>query len=240
VATVPVPQPLTPGISVMLTVPAGGFKMGNANGSEEERPEHNVTIAAFAIDKTEVTVGQYRDCVNANECKAPGKGLKCNYHEAGRNAHPVNCVSWGQAQQYCEWAGKRLCTEAEWEKAARGTEGQAFPWGNEPASCRTAVLQEGGPGCGKQTTAPVGSKATGRSPYGVEDLIGNVWEWVADYFDKGYYAASPAADPKGPDVGSARVIRGGGFSTPATLTTSTRQGLTAPTQINFVGFRCCK
>jgi formylglycine-generating enzyme required for sulfatase activity len=213
----------------MVYVPAGEFLMGSTEADSDaygdEKPQHTVNLDAFWIDRTEVTNAQFRRCVEAGACRAP---TACDwgeptYNDAGKADHPVVCVDWEQANAYCRWAGARLPTEAEWEKAARGTGGRVYPWGND-FDCRKGNFDDeqeldddvvpGGPNCdGYLRTAPVGSYPAGASPYGALDMAGNVWEWAADWYDAGYYANSPAANPKGPDSGESRVLRGGSWGT---------------------------
>ena len=178
-----------------VVVPGGASIQGSTKGEEDERPARTVTLKAFAMDRTEVTRGDYARCVTARKCKpvpAPQTG-----GEAGAQL-PVTGVDWNDAQAYCRFSGGRLPTEAEWEKAARGTDGREYPWGND-ADCARANwgnFEGEGPCAGKNPGRPVavGQYATGASPYGVLDLGGNVWEWVADKYDE---------DPK------RRVVRGG-------------------------------
>ena len=207
----------------MVTVPAGPFWMGcnsetDTNCQSFEQPYHEVTLSAFEIDRTEVTLAAYTECVTAGICTVPQVDWKdnCNWGVTGKENHPVNCVDWEQATAYCTYVSKRLPTEAEWEKAARGTDGRLHPWGNESATCDRAVMeQDGQDGCGTGDTAPVCSKSpAGDSPYGACDMVGNVWEWVHDWYSSEYYATSPAENPTGPEDGVQsvnRVVRGGGF-----------------------------
>jgi hypothetical protein len=137
---------------------------------------------SFSIDRTEVSVGDYRRCVDLGGCKTPAVGPECNWKRSGSDDHPMNCVRPREAAAFCEFAGKRLPTDPEWEQAAQGADGRVFPWGSEPASCERAVVGDPNPrnrdGCGRDSTWPVGSKAQDRSPYGVLDLAGNVAEWT--------------------------------------------------------------
>jgi formylglycine-generating enzyme required for sulfatase activity len=217
----------------MAYVPAGEFIMGSDEGGSDERPVHTVYLDAFYIDKTEVTNAQYRKCVEAGGCDTP---VKTTYYDnADYSQHPVVYVSWNDADDYCRWAGKRLPTEAEWEKAARGTDGRTYPWG-EGIDCDHA--QYGGCGGG---TAPVGSKPKGASPYGTLDMAGNVWEWVADWYDSDYYSQSPGRNPPGPDSGVGRVLRGGSLHGSQRFThCAYRVGGNPRYWYFYVGFRCAR
>jgi len=198
----------------MILIPAGVFWMG-CNSEidnicyDDEKPYHEVQLSAYYIDKTEVTQGAYKKCVDAGVCSDPG----CNWNPSGTPNRPVVCVDWNDAIAYCTWAGKRLPTEAEWEKAARGTDGRKYPWGNQTATCEYAVINDGSDyGCGTDSTWDVCSKSpAGDSPYGLCDMAGNVWEWVSDWYGSDYYSNSPASNPTGPVSGSYRVLRGGSF-----------------------------
>ncbi len=199
-------------VGEMVSIPAGYFWMGcndeiDSECKESEKPYHKVTLSTYKIDKYEVTVEQYKECVDAGVCEKR-KDQLCNFGVSGKENHPINCVSWVDAKTYCEWAGKRLPTEAEWEKAARGTDGRIYPWGNESASCEYSVIS----GCGTGETMEVGSKPSGASPYGVFDMSGNVREWCSDYYQDDYYENSPSENPKGPKSGYDRVIRGGSYN----------------------------
>ncbi len=206
----------------------------------DEHPVHLVWLSGYAIDLFEVTVAQYAACVDAGGCTVPQMVWSGNsahrrlYNwtsQDDRSNHPINGVSWLQAKAYCEWLGKRLPTEAEWERAARGGCGQLdpakclaearnFPWGNEPPDCSRVVANtfafddDGSLGCGlPHRTREVGSKPAGRSPDGLWDMAGNVAEFVADHYGMAYYAASPPVNPLGPPCTKDcdRVCRGGDY-----------------------------
>ena len=232
----------------MVGVLAGPYLMGcNAttdtdcatDGSEE--PYHAVWVPGFRIDVTEVTVEAFGACVTAGDCTAPGTGGKCNWEVVGRDDHPVNCVDWFQAVDYCTWAGKRLCSEAEWEKASRGTDGRIYPWGDAAPTCDLAVFNNGAFGCGTGTTWAVGSKPDGASPCGALDLAGNVYEWVEDCWHDDY-AAAPLNGSAWTDdcLMNFKMDRGGSFANfAAAMRTSHRSGVTDNTGYDFLGFRCC-
>jgi formylglycine-generating enzyme required for sulfatase activity len=193
--------------AVMVYVPAGEFQMGSTDADrdarDEEKPAHTVDLNAFWIGKTEVSNAQYRLCVDAGVCEEPTCWENGDLNAADQ---PVVCVTWDDAQAYATWAGGRLPTEAEWEMAARGTDGRLYPWGGNAPECDQANYK----GCVGRTTT-VGSYLDGASPYGALDMAGNVWEWVADWYDEDYYSRSPARSPQGPDSGERRVVRGGSF-----------------------------
>jgi len=215
----PTSPPSVSRYSDMALVPAGEFMMGcnpdvDTGCPIDEKPYHKVYLDAFYIDKYEATVNQYTTCVQEGKCSKPktiGLMGDCNWGDPQRGQHPMNCIGWEQAKVFCEWAGKRLPTEAEWEKAARGTDGRIYPWGNDTPNCSLAIMDDGGPGCRQKSTWPVGSKPNGVSPYGVFDMAGNVWEWTADSYQADYYLYSPAQNPKGPPENKLKVLRGGGW-----------------------------
>ena len=202
----------------MVYIPAGPFWMGcnkqaDPECEQDELPYHEVYVDAFCIDATEVTVEAYEECVAARECPQTVKGSTCNFLRKDRRGHPVNCVNLKKAEMFCEWKGKRLPTEAEWEKAARGTDGRIFPWGSDTPSCEyTVMLDAEGKGCGRGTTWPVGSKGRDVSPYGVKDMAGNVSEWVADLYGDTHYRRALKKNPPGPRRGSVNVFRGGNWA----------------------------
>jgi formylglycine-generating enzyme required for sulfatase activity len=195
---------------VMVYVPAGEFLMGSAgddpDAKGDEKPQHTVYLDAFWIDKYEVTNAQYLKCVEAAACAEPGSH-DWSHDQLNAPEQPVVCVSWDDAQDYAAWVGGRLPTEAEWEKAARGTDGRIYPWGNSPADCDKANYR----GCAGNPL-PVGSHPDGASPYGALDMMGNITEWVADWYDEDYYSQSPFRNPQGPESGYYHVLRGGDFN----------------------------
>ena len=253
---------------VMVAVPGGTFPMGSSqeeidaalemcqrnSGSgkclrvwfENESPQHMVTLDTFWIDRTEVTKAQYRRCVDSGQCDAVDCVPEFN---PKRDDQPVACVDWSHAQGYCEWAGARLPTEAEWEYAARGPEGKLFPWGDSfdpmrlnycDANC-TYEWRDARHDDGHNRTAPVGSYETGASWCGALDMAGNAWEWVADWYDDQTYALSPAHNPQGPDTGEAHVMRGGSCYYFAAYVRSARRTWITPSggqSNNSGGFRC--
>jgi len=239
----PPPPPLPPSagtprrptageIKGMVPIPAGEFTMGSDSGRNDEKPVHKVYLNAFYIDKYDVTNAQYEQCVSAGSCSANEK-----YNGFTDPQQPVVGVKWNQADAYCTWAGKRLPTEAEWEKAARGTDGRTYPWG-EGIDCSKANYGD----CKKGKTTPVGSYPSGASPYGAMDMAGNVWNWVADWYDANYYASGPNRNPTGPASGQFRVLRGGSWDRdPADLRSSYRPyGIPGLSHSHDGGFRCAR
>lgn len=199
-----------------VVIPAGSFQMGcdatHDTCLPDEEPLHTVTLDAYSIDKYEVSNAHYYVCMSAGVCTAPASInslTRAPYFGPQEYAtYPVIYVSWHQASTYCEWLGKRLPSEAEWEKAARGDgDTRIYPWGDATPTCGTANFE---PSCVGDTAA-VGSYATGASPYSAMDMSGNVSEWVNDWYDEDYYATSPADNPTGPASGELRVLRGGGW-----------------------------
>jgi formylglycine-generating enzyme required for sulfatase activity len=222
-------------VPVLIKIPAGEFSMGSTRGDPDEKPVHPVYLETFFIDKFEVTNAQYKICVEAGVCKPPDGTRLQDYTNPEAANYPVARVDWYMAKTFCEWRGARLPTEAEWEKAARGTDGRTFPWG-EQVSCDLANYLD----CGS-VPQPVGSHPQGASPYGVEDLAGNVYEWVADFYSDIYYASSPAKNPTGPQAGTLRVIRGGAWGYDATyLRSALRFGYDPTVLENDLGVRCAQ
>jgi formylglycine-generating enzyme required for sulfatase activity len=222
-----------------VRVPAGTFQMGSDSGAADEKPIHRVSGGGFEIDRYEVTNARYAECVRAGTCKAPSlksSSVRSSYFGDTRfGDYPVIHVSWEQASQFCTWTGGRLPSEAEWERAARGTQdSRTFPWGESQPDCSRANFA----GCVGDTDR-VGRREAGMSPYGAFDMAGNVWEWTSDWYDHSYYGSSPEADPKGPAQGTLKVMRGGcwvsgGNSLRTTCRKAELPGLWAPN----VGFRC--
>jgi formylglycine-generating enzyme required for sulfatase activity len=198
----------------------------------DENPFHTVSLDAFEIDRNEVTREEYAACVEAGECVPPST---CTW-DCSTPGLPAGCIAWADARAYCTFAGKRLPTEAEWEKAARGTDGRKFPWGNEAASCDRANMA----GCGGGPK-PVGSQPSGASPYGALDMAGSVVEMVADWYDAGFYAVSPAANPTGPANGTRYAGRGGGYKSEAIWQrASARDWYDLTDSGPSLGFRCAR
>ncbi len=232
-----------------VAVPAGPFWMGcnpddGAPCNRDEQPYHKVTLSTFAIDRTEVTVADYRRCMDAGVCTAPENRMasqRCNIEIPGREEHPVNCVTWDQAARYCLWAMGRLPTEAEWEKAARGPDGRRYPWGEDPPTCDRANLFIGAHQC-REGTRPTGTLPQGRSPYGALDMVGNVLEWVSDYYDPHSYLLSDDVDPRGPPSGTDRVLRGGSYGDASEIGHHVwvRYHMPPDTTGQHIGFRCAR
>ena len=249
----------SPGGMVSLT--GGTFNMGNASIGSYEVPVHEVTLSAFELDAHEVTVLEYatfyagladdKKCTTQNNgsltCARPGTVQDCNWNVDGRTNHPITCVDWYMAKAYCDWAGKRLPTEAEWEYAARN-QGQdvAFPWGNEAPSCSYAILADPTNGCGQNSTSPVASLAAGKSAQGLYDMAGNVMEWCADTFAA--YTADAQVNPlhgAGATGFSMRVVRGSMWKTSASDLGAVNAAYRDQASDNLlyysmVGFRCAK
>jgi formylglycine-generating enzyme required for sulfatase activity len=220
----------------MVLIPAGEFIMGDEQGHPDARPMHKTLLSAYWIDRHEVTNAQYRQCVDGGICMPPKD--RQVYDDAERARHPVTNVTWKQAHAYCQWLGRRLPTEAEWEKAARGTDGRRYPWGNSEELLKSRSRNPATT-VGLNGTSPVGSVAEAASPYGVFDLVGNVWEWVKDWYAEDYYATAPRLDPQGPLRGSFRVLRGGDWSqNPLELRASTRAWDEMTYWGPTLGFRC--
>lgn len=224
----------------MIGVPAGPFLMGDNGGQPDERPQREVTLNAYLVDLFEVTVGEFRQFVAAKNWQTGAEKENKPREETwklddvpSRYDYPVRFVSWWDAEAYCTWAGKRLLTEAEWERAAHGTDARRYPWGNDFDAARVA---------GNQGTAMAGLFAGGISPVGAYDMAGNVWEWVQDWYDPQFYGYPNVSDnPRGPERGDQKVLRGGSFTNqPDDLRTTRRIKNDAGSFHLDVGIRCGK
>jgi len=228
--------------SELVYVPAGRFLMGSADDDpdaqteyrQQEKPQHEVELSAFWIQRTPVTNAQYTRFVAATGYSGSEKWRQ---FAAGRDLHPVVAVSWEDARTYCQWAGLRLPTEAEREYAARGPEARKYPWGNDWDG--TKLCWKENAGTGHPRTLPVGSFPAGASWCGALDLAGNVYEWCADWYRPDYYRHSPARNPSGPEAGSERVMRGGGYWLDRDVCRSAHRYRMSPGRQDYsVGFRC--
>jgi formylglycine-generating enzyme required for sulfatase activity len=260
----------------MVLVPSGQFEMGadplqvlvecqrlcptcacQEGWFTDEGPQHTVTLGNYYIDTNEVTNAGYAQCVAAGACQAPGEAtgripdfISGGYFDNPEYAnYPANNVSWFDASDYCTWRGARLPTEAEWEKAARGSQSLIYPWGKDfdgrrLNSCDSNCLNpwaNQGYNDGYTFTSPVGAYPAGTSPYGAFDMAGNVREWVADCYEAGYYASSTNIDPRGPDCSTFRVTRGGSWTDESFNLHASRRFLADPTtRDNITGFRCAQ
>lgn len=262
----------------MVLVPPGEFLMGSSSGNDslpDEQPQRRIYVSGFYIDRHEVTNEAYHQFVESTGHPAPQNSNQNSTLWAehrpfpGSERHPVVNVSWADAVAFCRWAGKRLPTEAEWEKAARGVDGRLYPWGNswDISLANSASYWAGrtiqfdssgdweafwikGEGAkiakekglkGEVLTLPVGSFPAGASPYGLYDMAGNVAEWVQDWYDPNYYRLAPLTDPSGPERGAIKAMRGGSWLKPAiSLRTSDRDWGVMDSRPSGTGFRCAK
>jgi len=222
--------------AVMVYVPAGPFTMGNEEGPRDERPAREVFLGGYYIDKHEVSWKQWMKSdlaysdrpVRATHPAAPSWGIHEN--------QPVVSVTWEWANRYADWAGKRLPTEAEWEKAARGTDGRKFPWGNAPPNFERAIWRYHPEA--EEATAPVDCCKPGASPYGVLNMAGNVYEWCQDVWEADYYSRAPRENPVNLGEGRYRVLRGGAHVLEVSdLTTTLRYRLLPTDRAPYIGFR---
>ncbi len=244
--SIPIPSPVAlkinsiDGAEIVL-IPAGEFLMGSDASKDPyfwgaEAPAHTVNLDAFWIYRTEVTQLMYSKCVEQKKCPVPVKindPVAKQYGNSRFDDYPIVMITWQGALAYCQWAGGRLPTEAEWEKAARGADGRLFPWGNEPDADGLANYSSNSP-------SPVGSYKAGSSPYGVYDMAGNVLEWVNDFFEADYYQYSPLDNPTGSASGSRKIIRGGAFNQHGIpgLRTVARASRKPTDTLISIGFRC--
>ena len=253
----------------MVDIPSGSLLVGSNQGEPEEQPVHRVVLSAFSIDRYETTNAEFAEFVATTgyitDAERSGVGWdwdgkwsevrRADWRHPhgprssiqGLDRHPVVQVSWNDARAYCRWRGKRLPTEAEWERTARGDGERSYPWGNElprngthyRASYGSDQCCRANEGDGYLFTAPVGNFPMGRSPLGVEDLAGNVWEWVEDTFDGKFYRTSPSTNPVNNSKGKRKVIRGGGWGNdPVGLRSTLRHANPPDIGLSMVGFRC--
>lgn len=231
----------------MVYVPAGSFEMGSDSEFNDEQPLRKITLDAFFIDKYEVSNGQYQKCLDAGACTEPGNLTTPSQESYFANPdfadYPVVYVDWAQAQGYCQWVGGDLPSEAQWEKAARGTDGRQFPWGNEGPDTHFTYGAEDFPvdyanfDDYEGDLMPVGSYPKGVSPFGALDMAGNVWEWTRDWY--GDYEVKQSVNPEGPKSGTDKVVRGGSFDFGAWSIRTTYRGKQSPDYQNYrQGFRC--
>jgi formylglycine-generating enzyme required for sulfatase activity len=222
-----------------VTIPAGEFQMGSENGGDIERV-HTVYLDTYRIGKYEITNRQYAQCVKARICRVVSDVGE------GKELHPVVNVNWYDAKAFCGWVGGRLPTDAEWEKAASWDDGtkrkRTYPWG-ETINCSYVnyYSKDGRTDYCVGDTTPVGSYENGKSPYGLYDMAGNVWEWVNDWYSDTYYQSLPSSNPLGRDTGQERVLRGGAWvNFDIYVRSVVRSAINPSIAYNFFGFRCAR
>ncbi len=235
-----------------VRIPGGAYKMGSTLGDKDELPVHRVKVPSFFIGKAEVTVGQYRDCVEARKCTVPDSGAYCNWGKVDRHNHPVNCLDWYQARAFCAWDKGRLPSEAEWEFVARSRgKKREYTWGNKAATCTFAVMDDARTkgsvgaetdGCGENHTWPVCSRPRGNAARGVCDMAGNVFEWVEDCWHPKYGGAPADGSAWIADCnGKWKCNRGGAWNyDKKAQRASVRYGNLPKTRNNVIGFRCAR
>lgn len=245
------------GDALMMFIPAGEFLMGSPDNDplagKDEKPQHKVYLDSFWMDKFLVTNGRYLFCVRAGRCQQPDTIYGYNVSVVNSTQYypgpspydfPVINLTWNDAQIYCEWAGKRLPTEAEWEKTARGIDGRIYPWGNtfDPSKLNSKES-------GRFAPTAIDTFPNGTSPYGVMDMAGNLWQWVSDWYGDDFYQMSPLRNPIGPSGGKFRVMRGGSFLDDKLRARSAYRSAIAflsgkdylfglPRPLSIIGFRC--
>ncbi len=250
--------PAATGKDNMVRVPAGPFAMGvvidneRLWGDTDEEPVHEVWLSEYFIDRYEVTARDFAAFLNAHPDEAERyiqlQNTVTIKHAGGKYRprpglaeHPANRVSWYGADAYCRWRGKRLPTEAEWEKAARGIDERIFPWGNQFPHNDFVTFRRNFSEYGFDAMQPVDTLPGGQSPYGVYHMAGNVWEWVADWYEDIYYENSPAKDPQGPETGISKVLRGGNWYYKAYYMRTTYRFNEYPDAFRvWQGFRCAQ
>ncbi len=224
----------------MVLIPAGRFELGTTSGGFDERPTRTINLDAYWIDRHEVTQHHYAQFVAATghrKAAPPSRYAKNISKMTGEN-QPIMYVSWEDAEAYCRWKGKRLPTEAEWEKAMRGADGRLWPWGNQPDML---AANWGSVKDGYEGTAPVGSFPRDVSPFGVADGAGNIMEWVGDWYGEQAYRAAPERNPTGPEHGVYRVLRGGGYTTTGhDIRITSRSKMVPDFRDETIGFRCAR
>ncbi|MCI0553422.1 MAG: formylglycine-generating enzyme family protein [Anaerolineae bacterium] len=222
---------------VQVFVPDGYFIIGSAmddpHADEDEKPSHKVFLDSFWIDRTEVTNTMYLHCMSTKACTPPARSIYYTKPEYAN--HPAIGISWVQAQEYCKWAERRLPTEAEWEKAARGTDSRIYPWGNTIPETELSNF-----GHQINETVPVGMYPEGASPYGALDMAGNAWEWVADGYQPDFYSRSPQENPLSDSPVNRRVLRGGNWDSNAEGIRVTNRFWAFPGRNDTDGFRCAE
>jgi eukaryotic-like serine/threonine-protein kinase len=235
---------------MLVYVPSGEFNMGLDDGWDNEMPMHTVYLDGYWIDQTEVTNAQYALCVAAGSCSEPldlNSQISDRFKDSKYENHPVVFVDWNQSKAYCSWAGRRLPTEAEWEKAARGTDERIYPWGNTFTSMRANFCdvncwgdwKDTSHDDGYDTTSPVGTYSSGASPYGALDMAGNAYEWVSDWSSP--YTIEPQNNPTGPASGKEHSLRGGSWGDDINhIRTVIRTDEPADLRRDFIGFRCAR
>jgi len=244
----------TPQPGSMIVIAEGEFIMGDNDGLRNERPEHQVWLDTYKIDRFEVTMEEYQNFLDENYSVEPPPLWDDGAALEEASDRPAVGVTWNAAKQYCGWVGKRLPTEAEWEKAARGTDGRRFPWGHMQPFVDIARYNQGITGWVSYTLtlAPVtsgvtgmsvrhGLKTGGKSPYGLYHMAGNAAEWVADWYDRHYYEESPEKNPKGPKEGDRKILRGGSWEDePRRIRVTARSTAELDFSDLTIGFRCAK
>jgi formylglycine-generating enzyme required for sulfatase activity len=217
----------------MVVVPAGRFLMGEDGGPSSSEPQRQIILDGFAIDRTEVTNAAVAQFVERADAQLVGWDVA----QARERPHePAVGLLWREADAYCRWVGKRLPSEAEWEKAARGTDGRRYPWGDLWDSTKANTAETG-----RRSVTPVGSYPSGTSPYGALDMAGNAIEWVADTFDPDYYAHGPERNPPGPDAVLDHGLRGGSWAAPKEHAQTFFRDSSHSVRPNpRVGFRCAR